>query len=529
MIKSVKLHNFKKFKDITIDFQKNRNILIGENGVGKSSILLAISTVLSGSFSMIEKIGLQKLFNIEVVEKYMKGSKKYEDLPFVEVEVFLDDAIDNFDINGKNNSLGRELNGLKMVIHPNDEYSDVIRESLEQTNIFPFEYYSIDFRTFADKQYNSYRKYANYISYSYLDSSKVNSSFAMKDYINKVYEGKTDRATRFKINNSYRDSAQKFSDKLYSEFSLPKINDLKIKLNTSQGNMFQEHITVEKAGVQIENFGQGEKIFINTDFLLSNNSNKNDIVLIEEPENHLSHVNMHKLIDKIIATGIQKQTFIATHSNMITSRLDLQNAIFISEDSKVTKLHDLKADTAKFFEKAPDNNVLNFILAKKVILVEGDAEYILLNEFFKYLVGEESYKKDITIISCGGKTFKRYLEIAILLNKKVAVITDNDHNYDINIEKSYADYQNDRIQVFADEDNSNHTFEVCLYNNNFEYIEAHIAKPQMSNGVLNYMLNNKAEAAFRLLCLLVEESQDYSINHFNIPEYIKAAIGWISE
>lgn len=80
MIKSVKLHNFKKFKDITIDFQKNRNILIGENGVGKSSILLAISTVLSGSFSMIEKIGLQKLFNIEVVEKYMKGSKKYEDL-----------------------------------------------------------------------------------------------------------------------------------------------------------------------------------------------------------------------------------------------------------------------------------------------------------------------------------------------------------------------------------------------------------------------------------------------------------------
>lgn len=161
--------------------------------------------------------------------------------------------------------------------------------------------------------------------------------------------------------------------------------------------------------------------------------------------------------------------------------------------------------------------------------MEGDAEYILLNGFFKHLVGEESYKKDITIISCGGKTFKRYLEIAILLNKKVAVITDNDHNYDINIEKSYADYQNDRIQVFADEDNSNHTFEVCLYNNNFEYIDAHIAKPQMSNGVLNYMLNNKAEAAFRLLCLLVEESQDYSINHFNIPEYIKAAIGWISE
>lgn len=46
---------------------------------------------------------------------------------------------------------------------------------------------------------------------------------------------------------------------------------------------------------------------------------------------------MHKLIDKIIATGDKKQTFIATHSNMIVSKLDLQNAIFLSENA-ITKL-----------------------------------------------------------------------------------------------------------------------------------------------------------------------------------------------
>lgn len=31
--------------------------------------------------------------------------------------------------------------------------------------------------------------------------------------------------------------------------------------------------------------------------------------------------------------------------------------------------------------KAPDNNVLEFALAKRVLLVEGDAEFILIEAF----------------------------------------------------------------------------------------------------------------------------------------------------
>lgn len=107
-------------------------------------------------------------------------------------------------------------------------------------------------------------------------------------------------------------------------------------MDTQGETSFQENITVEKSGVSIQNLGQGEKIFINK-FLLTNSSEDSRIILIEEPENHLSYLNMHKLIDKIIATGDKKQTFIATHSNMIVSKLDLQNAIFLSENA-ITKL-----------------------------------------------------------------------------------------------------------------------------------------------------------------------------------------------
>ncbi|MED3644635.1 ATP-binding protein, partial [Caldifermentibacillus hisashii] len=229
MIEKIRLHNFKGFKEQVIPFNKGRNILIGENGVGKSSVLLAISCVLSGSYSAIEKIGLHNLFNIDAINEFMNGDKKYDKLPVVEVELFITDEVINHEINGKKNSTNLEKNGLRLLISPNEEYSDLIIESLESTNIFPFEYYNVEFRTFSDRAYSSYKRYPDHIKYSYLDSSKVNSSYAMKDYIKRIYESKTDRTLRQRINNRYRDITHQFSDNLYSEFNLDATDDIKIK------------------------------------------------------------------------------------------------------------------------------------------------------------------------------------------------------------------------------------------------------------------------------------------------------------
>lgn len=527
LIDKIRLHNFKGFNEQVITFNKGRNILIGENGVGKSSVLLAISCVLSGSYSTIEKIGLHNLFNINAINDFMRGDKTFGKLPVMEIELFITEEIINHEINGKKNSTNQEKNGLSLHVSPNEEYSDLIKESLESTNIFPFEYYKVEFSTFSGRSYSIYKKYPNYIKYSYLDSSRVNSSYAMKDYIKRIYESKTDRTLRQKINNRYRDITQQFSVDLYSEFDLKPIDDIKIKLNTENENSFQDNITVEKSGIIIQNLGQGEKMFINTDFLLSNAKEESEIILIEEPENHLSYLNMHKLIDKVISAGNEKQTFIATHSNIAASRLDLQNAIFFSEDS-IMNLNELEKETANFFKKAPDNNVLNFILSRKAILVEGDAEYILLNEFYNYLIGDEPYNDDISIISCGGKTFKRYLKIAKLLNKKVVVITDNDHDYEKNITNNYSDFESENVEIFADKDNLKHTFEVSLYENNISFINNYLATGSMTNGVQNFMLANKAESAFRLLCLFSDKNPNTSIEKFQIPPYIKESIKWIT-
>lgn len=522
-ITKIKLKNYKNFKNTEIAFNPTRNIIIGENGVGKSSILTAISLVLSGSISSIEKIGFQSLFNSDSISEFMEGEKNYENLPELFIELYIDNELENFYINGMHNSDELSMNGLKMTISPNENLRMQITESLINNDIFPFEFYNLAFTTFSGRSYNSYEKYKDFIKFSFIDSTKINSNYAIKDYVSKIYHSQSDIEKRRLINNSYRNTADRFSKDLYNEHRLANSNeDYRIVLNSQGEYSFQENITVQKNGIDIKNMGQGEKVFINTDFALANTSTDISVVLIEEPENHLSHVNMHKLIDKITA-ACDKQTFITTHSNMIASRLDLNNAIFISDDNHAN-LSDLSTDTSNFFKKRADSNVLNFILSKKSILVEGDAEYILLNDFYTALYSNDMYLNNTAMISCGGKTFKRYIELAQILNKKIAIITDNDKNYEKNITNNYRDVLSENIKVFSDDDIDKYTFEVSLYKNNCDFFEERMSKTSMSNGVLSYMLNNKAEAAFRLLNILNDE-QLY--DKFVIPQYIRDAFEWI--
>lgn len=138
---------------------------------------------------------------------------------------------------------------------------------------------------------------------------------------------------------------------------------------------------ITEGGISIRNRGKGRQCFIKTEFALRRHQQQGELhsLLLEEPENHLSHVSMKKLVNQLAAEQ-QKQLFIATHSSHISSRLDLRKAILFGE-SRPVLLNELSDETAAFFMKAPDNNVLEFALARRVLLVEGDAEYILIESF----------------------------------------------------------------------------------------------------------------------------------------------------
>lgn len=230
---------------------------------------------------------------------------------------------------------------------------------------------------------------------------------------------------------------------------------------------------------------------------------------------------MKMLVEKLANTA-GTQLFIATHSSHISSRLDLRHALLLGEGQKNGRLKALSDGTANFFMKAPDNNVLECALSKKVILVEGDAEFILIEEIYKqHTDGRTPQSDEVHIISIGGTSFKRYLELGKLLGIKVAAIRDNDGNHQQHCVDNYDGGLYDRACIFADSDNDRSTFEIGLYLDNKATCDALFAAGRKKLTVQEYMLKNKADAAFELLTKKAAE--------LVAPQYIQDAIAWIRE
>ena len=94
------------------------NIIVGDNEAGKSTILEAIDLVISGNIRKVENIGIDRIINTDSIDEFLKGSKKYDELPVVRIELFLNGDF-GFEIEGKNNSDEVTAYGIRMVCAPN--------------------------------------------------------------------------------------------------------------------------------------------------------------------------------------------------------------------------------------------------------------------------------------------------------------------------------------------------------------------------------------------------------------------------
>ncbi len=519
LINKIKLQNFKRYQTFSVEFDDKLNLLIGDNESGKSSILSAIDIVLSGSKSKVETIGLESIFNSSTIQDFLTSDKRYANLPSLFIELYLNEQ-NNPMLNGKYNSDDRTCDGLQLICEPADDLSKEIQEILEQDEPnFPFEYYTISFKTFQGGSYTGYKKFLRHIL---IDNTLISNEYATKEYVKTIYNSSVKDAEKNKHQNEYRKHKDSFKNVVLTSLN-DRLTDYDFTIRTGSKANLETDLTIAENGINIENKGKGKQCFIKTEFALNKKSNDLDVILIEEPENHLSHINMKRLIRKI-GESEDKQLFIATHNDLISTRLDLRKAILLNSNStEPVLLKSLPESTAKFFIKAPDNNILEFILSKKVILVEGDAEYILMDTFFQTTADDKKLEDyEVHVISVGGKRFKRYLDIARLLSIKTAVIIDNDKNYQHNCVDNYTEYSSaPTVKIFSDDNNDRYTFEVALYQDNTAVCDALFQADRKTLSVDAYMLGNKTEAAFKLL--------DNKTANLTVPKYIKEAIQWIKE
>jgi predicted ATP-dependent endonuclease of OLD family len=514
-ITKLKVFNFKKFQFLEIDFKPYTNVIVGDNESGKSSILLAIDLVLSGSRSKLETLGLDTLFNNDIVQNFF-STNTYEALPSLTIELYFDNA--DAEYYGKNNSFENNNFGISLICSPIEESSKDITEVLQDKSLnFPFEYYSIAFIKFGGAPYLGFRREFKHLL---LDNTSINNEYATNSYIRTLYNSSVTNSEKNKHLFEYRNYKLNFRETVLKDLN-NKVGEGKyafsIKNNTKSN--LETDLTITEDNIDLQNRGKGRQCFIKTEFALQKNDNELDFILLEEPENHLSHIHMHNLISRLNESK-NKQLFIATHSNMISSRLDLRNSILLNSNSKASiDLTNLSEDTAKFFIKAPNNNILEFILSQKVILVEGDAEYILTEKFFEIITGHQPYQLNVHIISVGGTSFKRYMEIANLLQIKTAIVRDNDGNFENNCIENYKLYTSDFAHLFYETNNEISTFEISLYQLNTKICDELFSPGLRTRTVQQLMLDEKTDCAYKLL--------DKKEKELVVPQYIIDSILWL--
>lgn len=521
-LKRIKIIGFKRFKDFSINFNDDINIIVGDNESGKSTILEAIDLVLTQKYKNYDKYIIKELLNTNLVLAF-EASPSVELLPVIQIdlEFELDDSPKSGGFYGTNHNFEKNqlIYGIRFKCEIPEQILAELLPLIELGKI-PYEYYQMSWNTFQGEQYNSLKKPLNFLL---VDNDNIDSNNSFNYYNKSLFTSSHEIYQQQKIKSDFRTKV----NELFEELELNSVNEHQKFGVNERKIIFENIISILDDDIPLENKGKGKENLIKTKIALDKNAGKMDVVAIEEPENHLSFPNLKVMLEEI-SNHTETQLIVTTHESMIASGLDLKNVMWV-EDNKVESLNELSDDDSKFFLKMTNNNLLQFILSQKVILVEGPTEFLLIPKIFEKLYNESLESFGITIIDCSGISYKRYLNIAKKMNKKVAVLTDND-NKQSNIDyKNQYNLDNINIKIFMDDSLENWTWEVCFYNLNKDILDSLIkvedGADYLFHGndfgpVLGKMLNNKVESAYLM------SNTDFN---FDIPEYIEAALKWVKE
>ena len=369
-----------------------------------------------------------------------------------------------------------------------------------------------------------------------IDSSSNKYQNGSDIYISRIIRDNLQDNERVQLSQAYR----KMKEAFMADVSIQTINarikttskitekDLSISVDLSAQNSWETTLMTYLDEIPFHQIGKGEQCIIKTNLALGHKkTQKASLVLMEEPENHLSHTKLNELIRSISDGCADKQVIVSTHSSFVANKLGLENLLLLHKE-KVSRLSALTEDTFTFFKKLPGYQTLRLLLCRKAVLVEGDSDELIFQKaYMEKHNGHLPIEDRIDVISV-KLTFRRFLEIAVKIGQPVAVITDNDGDFDNNITKKYADYANsDCVRIFADDRNEFNTLEPQFVDANASSLSGictilgiDIATYSTREKIKDYMRDNKTTWALKVF----ESSQTVLY-----PKYIQQAVAWCDE
>lgn len=531
VVKKIIVENYKCLEKFELDLNNDLNIIVGDNETGKSTLLEAVNLALTGQISgrSVSYEISPYLFNKSVVNEYIEQIKKGEnpEPPKVLIELYLEDSPDLARLKGTNNSLRENVPGLMIIIQFNEDYADEYKTYIgkpDDIRTVPAEYYEAKWYSF---DYNGIKPVSLPIKTTFVDTTAVRLQNGTDYYIQKTIEDILEKKERAGLSLTYRKLRETFAE----EASIKGINerlkenrdimpekDLTVSIDISQRTNWEANLTSCLDDIPYQYVGKGDQNILKMLFALERKKAKEShVILIEEPENHLSFSTMTKLINMVSDKCEGKQLIVTTHSAFVLNKLGIEKMILLSDKQKTMSLKDLSEDTQKYFKKLPGYDTLRLVLAKKSILVEGPSDELFVQKAYLQKKGKLPIEDGIDVISVRGVSFKRFLEIAKKLKKTVAVVIDNDGSC-LRLKERYTEYLNDPdIRICFDKDDACKTLEPQIAKCNTLPLLNKIlgVAYDTKEEVIEYMRENKTECALKLF----ETSETITI-----PPYVQQAI-----
>lgn len=227
-------------------------------------------------------------------------------------------------------------------------------------------------------------------------------------------------------------------DKLHSKIAVSGFADSvdrRRQLMLEKLNLDIERTTNNKGSLGL---GTNNVLYMACELLLLEQAKSgNRMLLIEEPEAHLHAQRQLKVMKSLQAEARDNgvQVLVSTHSPQLASAIKVENLVIVqsgkcySLSENYTKLSSLDY---RFLDRFLDATKANLFFAKAVVVVEGDAESILLPTIAR-LLGRDFADYGVSVVNVGGTGLRRFSDIFQrknpdqgIIDVPVACITDMD-------------------------------------------------------------------------------------------------------
>jgi putative ATP-dependent endonuclease of the OLD family len=307
----------------------------------------------------------------------------------------------------------------------------------------PIEFYKLEWLDFA---WNQIKPIAKKFKALYIDPTRIHPTMGKNQYISGILNTALAKDELLKLTLNYRENLQVFNNAgevLAVNANLDAghlITDSKLTIaaSTSPAGSIQTGLQLEVDDVPFHFIGKGEQSNIQIKLAIHNKSNDIDLVMMEEPENHLSYPNLNKLVHYVESQRGDKQLFLTTHSSYVLNKLSIDKICLMQTGYK--RLHKLDADVVKKLKRLPGYDTLRVALSSKVVLVEGPSDELVLKKIYQRKYGRLPEQDGIDIVVVRGVGFKTFIEVGKEIGTRIHVLKDNDGDYHGNVEQERLEY-----------------------------------------------------------------------------------------